>query len=77
MQGVQRDSGAAGSVLRGTPMNYYLVTLVWRGKTVERGWMLAADDMELISYARTLGYGIDIEYLGRANMQAVCCEVLL
>lgn len=56
-------------------MNWYMTTLTRGGKIVERGWMLAASDTELVDYARTMGYGIDIEYLGRANMRAVTPEI--
>jgi hypothetical protein len=52
-------------------MNYYMAALTRRGTVIELGWMLAADDNELIQYARTMGYGIDIWYLGQADMSAV------
>lgn len=47
-------------------MNWYLVLLAQKGRTIDRGWMLASDDNELVSYARVMGYSIAIEYLGKA-----------
>lgn len=59
-------------------MNWYFVVLSSNGGSHihEAGWMLAADDMELVWYALCMGYGIDIKYLGEANMQAFFPEVL-
>jgi hypothetical protein len=57
-------------------VNWYLVTLTKAGAIVERGWMLARTDTELIDYARTMRYDIDIEFLGRADMAAVTCEIV-
>jgi len=54
----------------GELMNYYLTALTRGNRVIERGWMLAATDRELIDYARTMGYGIDITYLGRADLRA-------
>jgi len=57
-------------------MNYYLVRLTYHGIVTEYGWMLAATDRELIDYARIMGYGIDIQYLGQANLASVLCEIV-
>jgi hypothetical protein len=57
-------------------MNWYMVTLTSRGATVAWGWMLAATDIELVDYARKMGYGIDIEYKGIADMNAVTPEIV-
>lgn len=56
-------------------MNWYLTTLTRGDKIVERGWMLAETDRELIDYARAMRYGIDVTYVGLADMTAVTCEV--
>ena len=56
-------------------MNYYMTTFTKGERIVERGWMLAATDRELVDYARTMGYGIDCQYLGRADMAAVSARV--
>ena len=52
-------------------LHYYLTLLTHRGRTVEHGWMLAADDNELVAYARTMGYGIAITHLGEADISSV------
>ena len=57
-------------------MNWYMVTLTWRGAVIERGWMLAANDNELIQYAQAMGYGIDARRLGPADMSAVTPTLL-
>lgn len=57
-------------------MNWYLVTLTKNGTVRERGWMLAETDRELIDYARTMGFDIDIRYLGAAGMKAVTPEIM-
>lgn len=57
-------------------MNWYMVTFTRRSHIVESGWMLAASDIELVTYARTMGYGIDIQFMGVANMAAVTPEIL-
>lgn len=56
-------------------MNYYLTTFIKNKRVVEHGWMLAHDDNELVEQARQLGYGIEIIYMGEADMSAVTCEV--
>ena len=58
-------------------MKWYLTTLTYKGRVVERGWMLAESDLELITYARLMGYGIDIECLGAADMTAVMPTILV
>ena len=57
-------------------MNWYLTTIIRKGVVIERGWMLAATDVELIDYARVMGYGIDITFLGAADMTSVTPELL-
>lgn len=68
---------AKDGVYRARPvLHWYLVTVTYRGQAQEHGWMLAETDRELIDYARDMGFGIDIEYLGVADMNAVTPEIL-
>jgi hypothetical protein len=57
-------------------MNWYLTKFTRKGRPIERGWMLAETDHELIDYARIVGYSIEIEYLGAADMKAVLPTIL-
>jgi len=57
-------------------MNWYMTTLTKHGRVIESGWMLAQTDRELIDYAHAMGYGIDIRFIGPANMHAVLPEVI-
>jgi len=58
-------------------MNWYMTSLTKDGKNVERGWMLASSDMELIEYARIMGYSIDIRYIGEADMKSLIPQILV
>jgi hypothetical protein len=51
-------------------MNYYLTMLMKSGAVVQHGWMMAETDNELVVYARNMGYGIDLTYLGEADMSS-------
>jgi hypothetical protein len=52
-------------------MNWYLVKLSYRGITKEHGWMMAETDTELVDHARTMGYSIEIEYLGEVDNSSI------
>ena len=42
-------------------LRWYRATFMQGGQVVESGWMLAADDDELVNYAKVMGYGIDVK----------------
>lgn len=52
-------------------MNWYLAMFSQGGIIRAHGWHLAADDMELVAYARDMKYSIDVVYLGAADMRAM------
>ena len=56
-------------------MNWYFVYLTREGRLQQWGWMLALDDMELIDYAQSMNLGIDITFLGKADMQCTFPKV--
>lgn len=57
--------------------HWFLVTFTRGEQIAQRGWLLARDPMEFVTYAQSLKLGVDIEaYKGRADMKAVMPEVL-
>lgn len=57
-------------------MHWFLTYLTKGGKTIEAGWMLAENGDELIQYANIMGYGIDLTYLGPADMSSILPKIL-
>jgi hypothetical protein len=57
-------------------MFWYLTTLSKKGKQIGSGWMMAANDMELVEHARMMGYSIDIQFLGQADMRSTFPKLL-
>lgn len=47
---------------------WFMVTATYKGIVRDRGWMLASGANELIEWAKAMNYGIDIEFLGPADM---------
>lgn len=52
-------------------MHWYFARVTWRNRQIEAGWMLAADDAEILDYARAMGYSVDYTYIGVADMSSV------